>query len=210
MCTIPEQGPMTATKGRYALTRPSVSGQYIDLVRSGTYPWSIGMIYNSSTFAIGTGKSRDSSFTSPQFVITPAGDLGIGNIDPPYRLSVEGKIGGSEVIVESTQWSDYVFQPGYRLKPLSEVAAYIKQQHHLPEVPSKAEVRQNGVGLAEMQSKLLAKIGELTLHMIQEHERNDRLEQENRKLQDRIARLEAQDPPRGAAHAPVNEVKDNR
>jgi len=61
----------------------------------------------------------------------------------------------------------------------------------LPDIPSEAEVREKGVSLGEMQTKLLAKIEEITLHMIQEHERNDRLEQQNRELQERIARLEA-------------------
>ena len=61
----------------------------------------------------------------------------------------------------------------------------------MPDIPSEAEVREKGVSLGEMQTKLLAKIEEITLHMIQEHERNDRLEQQNRELQERIARLEA-------------------
>ena len=41
-----------------------------------------------------------------------------------------------------------------------------------------------------MQAKLLAKIEELTLHMIQADDRNNRLEQQNQELRDRIARLE--------------------
>jgi hypothetical protein len=91
------------------------------------------MIYNSSIFAIGAGKSADSSFTLPQFVITPAGYIGIGTTNPPHRLSAEGTIGAREVIVTNTPWSDYVFQHGYRVKPLSEIAAYIQEHHHLPE-----------------------------------------------------------------------------
>lgn len=49
-----------------------------------------------------------------------------------------------------------------------------------------------------MQAKLLAKVEELTLHLIQADERNTaadernyRLEQQNRDLQERIAKLEA-------------------
>jgi hypothetical protein len=80
----------------------------------------------------------------------------------------------------SSTGADYVFQPDYRLAPLSEVASYVKEHHHLPDVPSEAEVKQNGVSIGEMQSKLLAKIEELTLHMIQ-------AQQENHELRDRIA-----------------------
>jgi hypothetical protein len=110
-------------------------------------------------------------------------------------LQVAGTIGAEEVIVSSTG-SDFVFQPGYRLSPLREVAKYIGENHHLPGIPSAAEVKEKGVSLGEMQTKLLAKVEELTLHMIQEHERNDRLEQQNRELQERIAHLEAKDSSR--------------
>ena len=117
------------------------------------------------------------------------GNVGIGTTNPTYALSVNGTIQAKEVVV-NTGWSDYVFHPAYRLKPLGEVAAYIQQNHHLPDIPSDAEVRENGVSLGEMQSKLLAKIEELTLHVIQEHDRNDRLERQNAKMLERLARLE--------------------
>jgi hypothetical protein len=111
-------------------------------------------------------------------------------LTPTTKLSVNGTITTKEVIVTATGWSDYVFHPAYRLKPLNELAAYIQQNHHLPDIPSEAEVGEKGVSLGEMQSKLLAKIEELTLHVIQEHERNGRLELENAKMQERLARLE--------------------
>jgi hypothetical protein len=53
----------------------------------------------------------------------------------------------------------------------------------LPDIPSEAEAKERGVSVGEMQAKLLAKIEELTLHMIQQ-------DKENRKLRERIARLE--------------------
>jgi hypothetical protein len=74
-------------------------------------------------------------------------------------------------------------------RPLAEVASYIKEHHHLPEIPSEAEVKEKGVGVGDMQAKLLAKIEELTLHLIQADEKN--LE-----LQERIGRLET----RGEQH----------
>ena len=109
--------------------------------------------------------------------------MGIGTTNPTSKLSVNGTITTKEVVVTATGWSDYVFLPAYRLKPLPEVAAYIQQNHHLPGIPSESEVRDNGISLGEMQSKLLAKIEELTLHAIQ-------LDQQNRDLQERLARLE--------------------
>jgi hypothetical protein len=122
--------------------------------------------------------------------ITPAGYVGIGTTNPQYLLSVKGTVGAEEFIVTNTGWSDYVFQPGYRLRPLSEVGAYIRANGHLPDIPSEAEVKEKGVSVGDMQSKLLAKVEELTLHMIQAEERNNRLEEQNRELRDRIGRLE--------------------
>ena len=119
------------------------------------------------------------------------GNVGIGTANPQYRLSVNGTIGTKEVVVTNTGWADYVFKPDYRLPALSEVGAYIREHHHLPGVPSEKEVQEKGVGLGEMQAKLLAKVEELTLHMIQADQRNNRLEKQNRELQDRLARLEA-------------------
>ena len=129
--------------------------------------------------------------------ILASGNVGIGTTNPcgnPYapancKLSVAGAIQAQEVVVNSG-WSDYVFQPSYRLQPLTEVAAFIQENHHLPDIPSEAEVKEKGVSLGDMQAKLLAKVEELTLHMIQAEERNDRLEQRNRELQERIAKLE--------------------
>jgi hypothetical protein len=114
--------------------------------------------------------------------LTGSGNLGIGTTNPGYPLSVHGTIQATEVLV-NTGWSDYVFNPDYRLQPLSEVAAYVQENHHLPEIPSAAEVAEKGISLGDMQSKLLAKIEELTLHMIQ-------AEKENHELKERLVRLE--------------------
>jgi hypothetical protein len=127
------------------------------------------------------------SFTE-RVTLLSNGNVGIGTTTPLYLLSVQGKIGAQEVIVASNVGADYVFNPGYRLRPLTEVASYIKEHHHLPEIPSAAEVREKGLSIGEMQTKLLAKIEELTLHMIQADEKN-------RELQQRIAQLEARGVP---------------
>jgi hypothetical protein len=121
--------------------------------------------------------TRPSGADLERMRITSAGNVGIGTTAPQHLLHVAGTIGAKEIIVSSTG-ADYVFQPNYRLRPLSEVRAYIQANHHLPDIPSASEVAQKGLSVGDMQTKLLAKIEELTLHMIQEHERNDRLEQE--------------------------------
>lgn len=135
-------------------------------------------------FRAATGNMRFTFAGAEKLTILNTGYVGIGTTNPVHLLHVAGTIGAQEVIV-SSNGADYVFQPGYRLKPLPELAAYIAANRHLPDIPSEGEVKNNGLGVGEMQTKLLAKIEELTLHLIREHERNE-------ELQKRLERLEAQ------------------
>jgi len=151
-------------------------------------PWTNEVL----AFEVGTGTSNDAGNEPIERMrITGTGNVGIGTTNPQYLLSVNGQIGAKDVIVTNSGWSDYVFQAGYRLRPLSEVNAYIQANHHLPDIPSEAEVNEKGVSVNEMQKKLLAKVEELTLHMIRQEKDNHDLRDQNRELQDRIARLEA-------------------
>lgn len=128
-------------------------------------------------------KPYGTAVTSPRMVISSTGNVGIGTSSPANMLSVAGTVQAYEVVVNNS-WSDYVFSPQYRLMPLDEVAGYIKANGHLPEIPSAKEVEEKGVSVGDMQAKLLAKIEELTLHMIT-------AEGENRELRERVRKLEA-------------------
>ena len=54
---------------------------------------------------------------------------------------------------------------------MPELEQYIKQNHHLPEIPSAKEVQENGINLGDMQGKLLLKIEELTLYILQQEKK---------------------------------------
>jgi len=82
----------------------------------------------------------------------------------------------------NSYWYDHVFYPEYNLRPLSEVEHFIKQNHHLPEIPSAKEVMENGLDLSEMQGKLLLKIEELTLYLLQQNEKITDLQNQINKL----------------------------
>lgn len=119
-----------------------------------------------------------------RMVIRSNGRIGIGTTNPQHLLSVNGVVGAKDVIVTNSGWSDYVFKPDYELMPLSKVDRFIQEHRHLPDIPSEAEVKAQGVSVGEMQAKLLAKIEELTLHLI-------RQEKENRELRERVQKLES-------------------
>ena len=91
---------------------------------------------------------------------------------PGYELSVDGQIVCEELLVEdSADWPDYVFQDDYRLQPLEEVEAHIKERKHLPGIPTAAEISKNGLPIGEMQKRMMEKIEELTLHLIEQNKR---------------------------------------
>ena len=101
------------------------------------------------------------------------GAIGIGTISiGSHKLAVEGSIGAREIKVEASGWSDFVFYKDYELRTLVEVEQHINENGHLPEIPSEAEVTENGINLGEMNAKLLQKIEELTLYLIQQNKQN--------------------------------------
>lgn len=114
--------------------------------------------------------------STAKMTIESNGSVGIGTESPSstYLLSVNGKVRAKEIKVESS-WSDFVFKPGYKLKTLSEVESYIKENGHLPEIPSEQEVTENGVELGDITSKLLMKIEELTLYIIEQQKEIEKL-----------------------------------
>lgn len=115
-------------------------------------------------FANRNGQSN----TAPQEVmrITSNAKVGIGTTTPSEKLSVNGNIKAQKVIVTQSGWPDFVFHPSYDLKPLHEVAQFIKKNLHLPGIPSAKEVDEGGISLGDNQALLLKKIEELTLYII--------------------------------------------
>ena len=79
-------------------------------------------------------------------------------------------------MVNVVSGADFVFDKAYKLRPLSEVGSYIQQNHHLPEIPSADDMKQNGVNMSELQIQLLQKVEELTLYIIQQEQRISELE----------------------------------
>jgi hypothetical protein len=135
--------------------------------------------------AIQANTISSGSFGIPLLLNPYGGNVGIGTLDPQtYKLAVNGSIRAKEVRV-NTGWADFVFETGYQLIPLAEVEAFIRQHKHLPDIPPAAELQKEGVDLSAMQTKMMAKIEELTLYLI-EANKNISL------LQQRLSSLEKQ------------------
>ncbi len=104
-----------------------------------------------------------------KFSITASGNVGIGmsygNINE--KLTVNGNIKAKKILVSHTGWPDFVFHPSYNLMPLSELEKFVKQNRHLPELPSAKNVEKNGISVGDNQALLLKKIEELTLYIIE-------------------------------------------
>jgi len=117
--------------------------------------------------------------------VQAGGNIGIGTSTPGSKLAVNGKIDCKEVEIYITGWSDFVFDEGYQLKPLNDLENYIKENKHLPGVPTEKEAIENGISVGKMNAVLLEKIEELTLYVIDLKKENDKMKKEINDLKDK-------------------------
>jgi hypothetical protein len=124
------------------------------------------------------------------------GNVGVGSANPDSKLTVNGTVHATEIKVTQTVPADYVFEkyylgksslkPDYTLLTLSEVEKFTETNHHLPNVPSAKEIKENGLLLGEMSNVLLQKIEELTLYVIEQNKdlkmQNENFEKQNKLL----------------------------
>lgn len=105
-----------------------------------------------------------------------------------YALSVNGNVRADRVKVYTT-WADFVFEDEYELPTLPEVEKYIKENGHLENIPSAAEVEEKGIELGEMNKLLLQKVEELTLYMIEQNKVNEQQAKQIEELKAQVKEL---------------------
>jgi hypothetical protein len=98
------------------------------------------------------------------------------------------QIKAKDINVEMNNAADYVFDESYNLRSLNEVESFVKENKHLPGVPSAAEMAENGMSMSQMTNLLLEKVEELTLHLIDMKKEINSLKEENASLKSSLER----------------------
>jgi hypothetical protein len=165
----------TLSIGVYQSTSPfSVGNNHGIKMSVGNSAWNNTSILETG-YTVDTGDFTD--IKVPGYVSNSAsirilrdGNVGIGVIRPTNKLDVNGTIHSKEVKVDMTGWTwpDFVFKKEYNLPILEEVEKHIAEKGHLENIPSEEEVLKNGINLGEMNARLLQKIEELTLYIIEQ------------------------------------------
>ena len=123
-------------------------------------------------------------FSTGQLLIGRNNPLGYSFVGNRKLNVIGGTLTDSLRVALVADWADYVFDKKYPLRSLNELEQYIQQYGHLPNIPTKEEVKQQGINVAEMDQKLLEKIEELTLYIVQQQKV---IEEQKQKLQQQDA-----------------------
>ncbi len=157
------------------VTATSSSASTSDLTLDGTNSWALQTPDGpSETDLIITPKIGAAFSTTAQTTFKNngnvyfTGNIGIGTTDTKgYKFAVAGNMVTEKVFVKKqANWPDFVFEKNYELPSLQSVEAFIKENKHLPNIPSAKEVEANGHDLGDMNAKLLQKLEEMTLYII--------------------------------------------
>jgi len=142
--------------------------------------------------------TQQSQFADGLVMLGNNGNILIGKVsqtNPAYKLDVAGNVRANKVTVNSTG-ADFVFDSTYSLPGLPDLAAFIRANHHLPLIPSAADMEKDGMDLGDSQTRLLQKTEELTLYAIEADRQIQQLKDLNAKqsavLADQQKTLKAQ------------------
>ncbi|NHA06095.1 hypothetical protein G7092_19955 [Mucilaginibacter sp. HC2] len=124
----------------------------------------------------------------PVLIIDANGNIALNTFDSKgYKFAINGSaIATSMTVKLNSAWPDYVFKKDYQLPSLQEVKAYIDQNQHLPEIPSEQQIAKEGLNLGEMNKLLMKKVEELTLYLIEQNDKIEKLTENNKVLQNQI------------------------
>lgn len=123
--------------------------------------------------------------------LTGGGNVLIGKTSQSnntYKLDVNGNVRANKIVVNTTG-ADFVFEKKYPLMDLSTLEKYINENQHLPGIETAKQMQANGVDLGDNQTKLLQKIEELTLYVIEQQKQMEELKVENKGMKITLIKL---------------------
>jgi hypothetical protein len=147
---------------------------------------------NNLTFELkADGAMNISNGTSRIFHLGTEGSLELksGSLQT-FKVETNGMIRGRRMKLDLNTWADYVFEPEYKLMPLSEVEAFVKAEKHLPNVPSEQELKSDGADVMELNKILMEKVEELTLYLIQQNKDTEALKMQLETLKAKVVEME--------------------
>ena len=100
------------------------------------------------------------------------------NTRKTFVVEANGLTRARKIKVDADVWADYVFEEDYKLMPLADVENFLKEHKHLPSIPSEKVMKEEGIDLAEMNVKMMEKIEELTLYLIQQNKELEKVKAE--------------------------------
>ncbi|WP_276373025.1 hypothetical protein [Chryseolinea sp. H1M3-3] len=151
----------------FRILRNAQEGNFYFQIGTGTSTW-------ETKIKIGEGEGANTKL----IFIPDGGNVLIGKltqVNPIYKLDISGSVRSNEIVVNTTG-ADFVFDANYQLKELSEVEKFIKDNKHLPDIEPAKEMEKNGLELGKMDMKLLQKVEELTLYLIEQNKKIELLE----------------------------------
>lgn len=151
----------------------------------GSYTWNIHRKAHSNgggsdaDLVFAGGLSTDLTNLASAMTLKQNGDMVLG-----------GRLTANRVTLNVGSFPDYVFADDYELMPLNEVEAFIQQNKHLPNMPGEAEVVENGMDVGQINTILVEKVEELTLHTIEQQKHIQSLEEKLEQLAKQLTELQ--------------------
>ena len=169
----------------------------------------VGLLFTNETASQGVGTQSNTFRLVADSDGDGSGNIsheigGVGNVITQLKADsytvnvntfIDANLESKKVKVTATPGSvpDYVFEATYKLKTLNELERYVQANKHLPNIPTAKEIETNGQNLGAMQLKLLEKVEELTLHLIEINKNQEKLikevthlKEENKELKGKI------------------------
>jgi hypothetical protein len=177
---------------------PAVMLDVNGVINSSSYMSNAAGVYVDGGTSLGINNHAGGNYLSirtsgidDRMIVDPNGNVGISTTNTHgYKFAVNGSaIATSMTVMLYTSWPDYVFKPTYNLPSLIEVETYIDQNHHLPDMPSEAEVAKDGINLGEMNKLLVKKVEELTLYQIEQQKKSEQQEARIAILEKTVSKL---------------------